>query len=361
MSIKVSDSAGLDPSLFVEPPLLDTAGMLALGRALLYLAPAPPPAMLLPPLLKLRQAWEELNGAGKSTRDSSRPGGRQPIDVLMDNAWTALYERLRAYAMLPESQVPQARRAHDLLRLIFPDGLGFLKLPYEQEWAESGSRLRLCDRLKLDDDLSLLAGREFVTEIRRAHELYGRVLGVDGPTAESVAENNQLRELRASLGRCISHYALKVLNLADDDPSLVRRLLTPLSEHQRSVDRRPSQGRASFRGFTSFDKAKSSGSHRPVPSDRKSDRDLPSSRPATSPPASASQGLKSPLRDSSRFGLPQSGSWPRSPTASGTFGRADPGPSFTTPPVPTQEKPLPTTFQAPSDSGIFRVFKKPKS
>jgi len=35
----------------------------------------------------------------------------------MDNAWTALYERLRAYALLPESEVPRVRRASDLADL----------------------------------------------------------------------------------------------------------------------------------------------------------------------------------------------------------------------------------------------------
>jgi hypothetical protein len=245
---KVSSSSALDPAIYLEPPQLDTAGMLLLGRALMYLAPSPPPMVLLAPLQRLKQAWEELNSAGKSPAIApghTEPGGRQPADVAMDNAWTALYERLRAYAMLPELEYPKVRRAHDFMRLLFPDALGFLKLPYEQEWSESGNRLRMVDRLKLTDEIGLLAGPEFLTEVKRAHELYGKVLGIGGGAMSGAvaAESANLRELRSALARSISHYALKVLSISDDDPVQARRLLAPLAEHHRNADKRPSYGR----------------------------------------------------------------------------------------------------------------------
>lgn len=243
MSAKGSDGA-FDPGLYLEPPVLDTPGMLALGRAIMYLAPTPPPPDLLMPLRRLKQAWDELQNSTNKPKESGRHESRQPSDVIMDNSWTALYERLRAYALLPESEVPRVRRAHDLLRLLFPDGIGFLKLPYEQEWSESGNRLRLIDRLRLSDELDALAGPEFLVQVRRAHDLYGRTLGVSGDAIpEPASEGAHVRELRMALGRSISHYALKVLSLADDDLPQVRRLLAPLAEHQRSMERRPSFSR----------------------------------------------------------------------------------------------------------------------
>lgn len=244
MSVKGSDGT-FDRGLYLEPPVLDTPGMLALGRALMYLAPTPPPSDLLVPLRRLKQAWDELQNSTLKPKESGRHENRQPTDVVMDNAWTALYERLRAYVLLPESEVPRVRKAHDLLRLLFPDGIAFLKLPYEQEWSESGNRLRLIDRLRLGEDLDALAGPEFLAQVRRAHDLYGRTLGVSGETAPDSGpqEGAHVRELRMALGRSISHYALKVLSLADDDLPQVRRLLAPLAEHQRNVEKRPSFAR----------------------------------------------------------------------------------------------------------------------
>ena len=114
---------------------------------------------------------------------------------------------------------------------------------------ESGNRLRMIERLKLQDELSALAGPEFLTEVRRAHDLYGKMLGIGGEVSTSLpaSESTQVRELRASLGRAISHYALKVLSISDEDPSQVRRLLAPLAEHHRTtVERRPNYGRVSI-------------------------------------------------------------------------------------------------------------------
>ncbi len=244
MAGKAIDSEAFDPGIYSEPPQLDTNGMLALGRALVYLAPAPPPPPLLAPLFRLKQAWEELNSLQKLVIDSaSQSSSRKPsTDVAMDNAWTALYERLHAYALLPDTEIPYARRAQDLVRLLFPDGLGFLKLPFEQEWSESGSRLRIIDRLKLTEEIDALAGIEFLRQVRSVQDAYSKLAGVAGnPTTQAPpAEDNNIRDLRAALGRCISQYALKVLTLADEDRNQVRRLLAPLVEHHRLAERRPS-------------------------------------------------------------------------------------------------------------------------
>jgi hypothetical protein len=222
--------------------MLDTAGMLALGRSLLHLAPTPPPQEISAPLNRLKQAWEELNSTALIPRSPGRTDGpaKQPVDIALDNAWTALYERLRAFSILSETELPQVRRAHDLMRLLFPDALAFLKLPYEQEWAESGSRLRLIERLKLTDEVNALAGAEFLTQVRHAHELYGKMLGIGGDSnGPAPAESPAMRDQRGALGRCISHYALRVMHIADENPVEARRLLAPLVEYHRLAERRP--------------------------------------------------------------------------------------------------------------------------
>ncbi len=323
MTAKVPAGGSLDPSMYIEPPLLDTVGMLSLGRALLYLAPTPPPPELVSSLARLKQAWEDLNAAGRAPREQGlkEHPGKQPADVALDNAWTALYERLRAYMLVIDSEMPQVRRAQDLLRLLFPDALAFLKLPYEQEWSESGSRLRLIEKLKLEAEVNALAGAEFLTHVRRTHETYGKMLGMSGESSGPVAtENPNVREQRAALGRCISHYAIRVLHTADEDPGSARRLLAPLVEYHRMAAQRQSAGRPSG------DSKPSTSGERWIPTNR--------------------------TGDSGTF---------RQSSESGTFRAANESGTFRIPSDPGPLRPLPDVGSNPHrhDSGVFRVTKKP--
>lgn len=328
MSSKPTSSTALDPGLFLEPPQLDTAGMLALGRALVYLAPTEPPQEIFNSLRRLKQAWEDLNSAGKAARDPSRheSSGRQPADVVMDNAWTALYERLRAFAMLPEAEVPRVRRAHDLLRLLYPDALGFLKLPYEQEWAESGNRLRLIERLKLADEINALAGPEFLAQVRRAHDTYGKVLGIAGEsTPDSSSESAHVRELRAALGRAISHYALKVVSMSDDDPVQARRLLAPLAEHHRLGERRPSYNRPTFESRPASPAPTAPNLSPHTSGDRWAAINRPSDSGLFRINAPAPESFRAPASDSGSFRTPSEPGSPRPLTDAGSAPHRDSG------------------------------------
>jgi hypothetical protein len=181
---------------------------------------------------------ENLLALATKRRDvPSRSELRQPADLAVDTAWTALYERLRAYAMLPIEQTHEARQAQELLRTLFPDALAFLRLPYEAQWAESESRLHTIEQLRLTADLHRLAGAEFLAEVRRTHEVYGKVLGRGRDGRDSAddlpLDSATLRELRFALARAIAHYALKIVALADEDDELVRRVLAPIEDFRR--------------------------------------------------------------------------------------------------------------------------------
>lgn len=298
-SLRATGGADVDPYLYLDPPVLDASGLLALGQALLDAAPISGHPSLHGPLRRLRQACDDLQGALRQVREAPppppppRPESRQPADFALDNAWTALYDRLRAYAMLPESEVPKVKRAQELLRLLFPDALGFLRLPYEAEWTESDRRLRSVEKLSLLPDLDAIAGPEFLVEVRRTHEIYSRAIGrrsdaaasSDGerptpPTARETprdhgkdkdkdgrdsGENPALRDLRLHLARCISAYALKVLALTPDDIKdyqATKRWLAPLSAFQRSESRKHA-GQAHAAGHSTAG-ASTSGAHSPV-------------------------------------------------------------------------------------------------
>lgn len=232
-------------------PVLDSQGTLALARSLIELAGRPWERTVRPAALssseiqlalrRLVNAENELAQASRRGELATRAELRQPVDLAVDTAWTAMYERLRAYAMLPVEQTQEARHAQDLLRTLFPDGLAFLRLPYEKQWEEGENRLRTVEQLRLTADLHRLAGAEFLAEVRRTHELYGKVLGLprhtdgrDGREADdSPLDSATLRELRFTVSRAISQYALKIVALADDDDQLVRRVLAPIEDLRR--------------------------------------------------------------------------------------------------------------------------------
>jgi hypothetical protein len=153
--------------------------------------------------------------------------------------------------MLPAERIPESRQAQELLRTLFPDALAFLRLPYEAQWAEAESRLRTVEQLRLLADLQRLAGSEFVAEVQRTHDTYGKVLGLgqrrdsrppvhhgqgsrvtmelDG---DAPLDSSAKREMRFALSRAIAQYALKVVAFSDESDGQLHALLAPIKELQ---------------------------------------------------------------------------------------------------------------------------------
>lgn len=155
---------------------------------------------VLPALLEaaqwLRGATVDLQSAWAANVAKGPAGARRPADMAVDNAWAALEGRLASFARLPLEQYPKAKRAAELLDLLFHDGLTFLQLAYAEEWAESEQRLKMIDAQKLEADIDALAGPEFLAEVRRTHALYGKALGITGPCRRPTR-----RLLLSALGR----------------------------------------------------------------------------------------------------------------------------------------------------------------
>lgn len=156
-------------------------------------------------------------------------------DAEEDNAVGAAHDFLAAWARLPES-VPQAVAARQVLRVLFPSGLGFLRSEYAVEWAEVQRRI---DRLKsegLDTVLAKLGGQPFLDHLLATHAAYGKALGITEKSTTSSTADPQildaLRELQAALRR----YIIKaVAHVEADDPeseALVTRLLSPIAEYE---------------------------------------------------------------------------------------------------------------------------------
>ncbi len=229
-----------DPSEYVRRPIVNVASGFALGSALVAACPRTASAEVKRAARKLRRAVVTLQQEWLQ-RDKIKPkADTREADIRVDNAWGALFGRLESYARLPADENTDAARAAELLAAMFSDGLGFLKLPYNEEWAESEKRLRLVDTNKLAGDIDRIAGPAFLVEVRRAHELYGKALGITA-ALETPDEANLATPLRA-LQDAVVGYALKVIATADDDdPSsmaMVRAALAPLDAHRMAQARR---------------------------------------------------------------------------------------------------------------------------
>jgi hypothetical protein len=232
-------SDDFDPTPYVRPPQCDVASGFALGVALLSAVPKGAPENVRKAAKKLRTATVDLRQAWSSSGRSA-PMDKRPADIRVDKAWGALYSRLDAYASLPAGEHKRAKRAAELLDVIYPDGLQFLTLPYNAEWAEGEKRLKLIEEDELAEDIDALAGPEFLAEVRKAHRIYGEAIGVTRPAAEA-KRANLVDPLRA-LGRAITQYALQVIAMVDDEKpesiALVKRALRPIDDHRADAAHR---------------------------------------------------------------------------------------------------------------------------
>jgi hypothetical protein len=237
--------AEFDPTAYWTIPLLDTASTITLGTKLLRAAPKPLPRELQRPIKQVRATLLDLQTAFAAQAASASPGAdKRKADAALDNAWSGLHKRLTAWTHLPADAYPERAEATRLLDTLFADGLSFLSVSYEAEWAESDRRLRQIEGERLGSTLERLAGGPFVAEVRRAHAAYGDALGVTGaprPKPAPVDVATPFNELRAA----IRTYVRKAVGLVDDDDGgqsaeLVQRALAPLDEAKAKRRRSPS-------------------------------------------------------------------------------------------------------------------------
>jgi hypothetical protein len=222
-----------DTSRYTRSPTMNAASGISLAQALLASVPKDGSPLTQRRARVLRTALVTLQTAWASR--APRKTDARPADRATDTTWSALHGRLDAYASLDPEQVPRAKRAAELVELVYPDGLSFLQLPFNEQHAECDRRLRQIDDEGLDRDIDAIAGKEFLVEVRRTHVLYGEALGIT-KSEKAPAEETTIAEHLRTLSQAMNAYTLAVLTLIeDDDPSsvtMVRNALLPLDEYR---------------------------------------------------------------------------------------------------------------------------------
>ncbi len=233
-------SDDFDIERYTRPPTLNVASGMALACALLNAMPAGTGPALRKAAHALRAEALTLQAHWEEGEKRAKPGDPRPADRAIDNGWSALHDRLDSYASLPVERYPRAARAMELFETLFPRGLTFLKLPYAEEYAESANRLARIANENLAADIDELAGREFLAEVRLAHEAYGNALGTESSAAHVFALD--LSEALRKVAIAITGYAIQVAATVEHADEESRRqailALKPIDEHRSGTANR---------------------------------------------------------------------------------------------------------------------------
>jgi len=243
MPAATNTTTDLDPTRYLRTPVLDVPGAVALGIALLTAAGKNLPAPAKRAAKALRHAVVALqtDWAAQRQADLSTEEDKRPADQRLDRVWAAVGARLESIAELPAA-LPEAKIAARLYAQLFPDGLAFLKLPYERQWAESEQRLTQIAGDEIAEPIAELVGDFVLTELRDAHANYGRVLGITNAKPGTAMAPNLLEPMRV-VQQAISNYSLQIVAAAQSEPEFVphaRAALRPLDDLREAQARRTS-------------------------------------------------------------------------------------------------------------------------
>lgn len=216
----------IDPSLYTRAPALDVPSLIALSRQLLAAAPARPKAPLKQSVAELAQQTSALEAAYRQHLGGPEEPDTRPVDQAADNSWACLYGRLDSYAALPVEHHPKAQRARELRKLLFPDGLTFLRLEYGAQWTEAEQRLQLIKKQRLLLELEALIGPEFMAEVQRCHALYAEMIGVSQPKPLRKKRPN-LRTQRLAIQQALSAHLIQLLALYVAGDEKLKEALRP--------------------------------------------------------------------------------------------------------------------------------------
>lgn len=233
----------LDPVPYLRLPRLDVASAVSLGKMMLAVTPKDAPVHVKKAAKRVHACVTALEDAWKQRVPASSTADLRPLDRRLDNRWSALHDRITAWEALDEREQKRAR-ASEIAKVLFPDGLAFLKLAYVSEHAESQRRLDLVAERKLGPAIDDLAGKEFLAALRDAHAAYGEALGITkaAPFVEAApAVNAPLRALTEAIGA----YNVQVLAYADHDDgarTAARRALEPVDKFRQAQVRHGGAG-----------------------------------------------------------------------------------------------------------------------
>jgi hypothetical protein len=226
-----------EPNNLVHLPYLDALATQSLGSAVLAAAADKTlPGPIDDAVAQLKVAVDRMKAAAMDRIPNGDPAARA-ADIKLDAAWSALHGLLIGWSRLPDH--PRAELAATLLKVLFPDGLRFTRLPFRLEWVESTNRLGMIDERGFAQQIEQFGAADMLTQIRQAHAHYGEVLSIS--TAHPPVPGVGIREARTAVMKALRLLVVRVQGAVTlQDPAsadLARDLLAPIEtwEHTAAV------------------------------------------------------------------------------------------------------------------------------
>jgi hypothetical protein len=220
----------LDLAEYIRVPKIGARTGLALASSLVNATPKGSPT-------PLRNAARLVEQRARALREISvdqaneRKVDPRPADQAMDDAVGALHKRLVAYMALPRDEYPRAAEAEAIVAKLFPKGLTILRLPFREEWVAVSKMLEQVDRGGLTASIHRICGKEFLENVRRAFERYGKALGITRATSDTppVLVAGRVRDLSHANGNITLQLVAHVEAL---EPEQLAPLLRALDAHR---------------------------------------------------------------------------------------------------------------------------------
>ncbi len=235
-------NTSFDPSLYTRTPNFTLLGGITLAESLYLACPSDMSAAVkkaAAAMEKVRQAAQTACSERQRSLSPRTEDVARDIDAVCDRGWASLRARLAAYADLPADLYPKAKRAKELVKQLFPEGLLFTQRSYVEQLAAMDALLSRISDDKLEKDLTALCGPEFLENVRRQLPRYRSMVQSSLLRAPSLA--NLSTHLRL-LSQRICEYTTKVAATVDsDDAATVARALlalAPIDSYREASARR---------------------------------------------------------------------------------------------------------------------------
>ena len=231
----------------VTLPRLNAYSAMALGEQLLSAAEAEAGEGGLPlpierPRIRLRTAVGGLK-VELEPQESANSMAAVISDRILDRGWHSLSAWSEGLAGLPPEELSDVDQIHSLNSTVFSEGLSFVNLPHREEWGQSETRLNAIRKGGFEPLIERLGGAPFLAHLRKAHQEYGKVLGITQPL--KIEENPKIRVHLQKLAEALRDYVLKVAAYAEpDEPGseeLSTALLAPFTGWEDSFPDRSSE------------------------------------------------------------------------------------------------------------------------
>ena len=233
-------AAPFDPADYVHAPTITVSSGVTLALALVAACPNGAPNNVMKAATHLQAVAEkaradlaERNRAlGVFSDEDSRA-----LDNEADRAWGGLQRRFEGMSMLSATRYPKARRAGELLAMLFPQGMEFLKADYSSQSTKMASILQHIDEDGLASEINVIAGQEFLEAIRDVQPRYEAMvqerLRRDKATGQNLADT-----VRTIQGAIVNYAAKLIGTIEHDDPATMeaaRVALVPIVNHRENT------------------------------------------------------------------------------------------------------------------------------